>query len=281
MVIKIIHISDTHIGSVESAYEGKDCEPVFRETVKKIIDFKNKDQLDPSQIGMKYVVVHTGDIVDNANDDKYPVAQEILQGLVDEGFELFIVNGNHDLGSGTKGDYEFVRKFWNAFMVRFVKVKDSIPTFPVLKLVDNVAFVGLNSMEGEFHDNGGSTLADGSLGDLQRDRLEEMLSDLQVRKNQGEIDHIVVCLHHHPFETWLNFGHALNDRSKLEKILEKYDVRVLLFGHKHEGYKSGNYKKWNIPYCYDGSSTTGKREPYATPPRVIDLSVIFSASKII
>jgi predicted phosphodiesterase len=66
----------------------------------------------------------------------------------------------------------------------------------------------------------------------------------------------VVYLHHHPFHP-LPF-HELKDSESLGRII-KGKVDVLLFGHNHAGDNFNGGRGWLIPRCYDGGSSTRKK----------------------
>ena len=98
---KIIHLSDLHVGH-------EDCGNKFRTIIDNIAFLKQ-----PAQ---NYVVVITGDIVDNANDisftDEAIASIRLLEKL---GYTVLPVPGNHDYGTGTRGDMKFVGIFKERF----------------------------------------------------------------------------------------------------------------------------------------------------------------------
>ena len=65
---------------------------------------------------------------------------------------------------------------------------------------------------------------------------------------------MVVYMHHHPLDPIPQ--HELKDTRELDRVLGKYNVDAVLFGHLHHG------KKWNgwckIPRVYDAGTTTMK-----------------------
>jgi hypothetical protein len=168
-----------------------------------------------------------------------------------------VIPGNHDYGSGSKGNKRYVSLFKQAFY------HDSSITYPKLDMIDEVAFIGLDSMEAPFEwlDVWG---ADGELGEKQLAALDELLScdELQNKKK-------VVYLHHHPFD-WRGRLHMLKDYQPFKQVIEGR-IDCLLFGHNHDGKQYPH--KWGIPHCYDGSSSTGKTgdKQEATRVRLIAL----------
>ncbi|MEO5375238.1 MAG: metallophosphoesterase [Alphaproteobacteria bacterium] len=238
---KIIHLSDLHIGL-------DDCARRMGLLVQAIAFAKKP--------ASNYVIVITGDIVNNAFDSSLiPEALSFIKKLKDSGYDVLIAPGNHDYGSGALADKDLVAPFKKAFF------GDPKQEFPKLDIIDGVAFVGIDSMKGElgFIDRIG---AEGEITSKQLGKLDEILK----RKDVQDCAKRVVYLHHHPFDP--RPFHGLKDSAALENVLKDAKVSALLYGHNHDG---GVWNgTWGIPRCYDGSSSTGARlKP--TLPRVIDL----------
>lgn len=240
---KIIHLSDLHVGY-------KDCGDNLKDIISEIID-----RYQPAS---DYVVVITGDTVDDANQiDAYKNALAILNLLTKAKYQVLVVPGNHDYGSGGLGNEKFVKLFKIAYF------GDENISYPKLDIIDNVAFIGLDSMAATFgwFDRLG---ADGELGEEQLSALNELLMSSKLTGKKK-----VVYLHHHPFDG-KGRAHMLKDYKKFKKIVEN-KIDCLLFGHNHDGNQYPDV--WGIPYCYDGSSSTGKSAPKnpATKVRMIEL----------
>lgn len=242
--MKIIHLSDLHIGH-------KDCGKKFRTII------ENINSLEQPAKG--YIIVITGDIADNANK---PEQREEAAGAVEDlekyGYRVLVVPGNHDYGTGTIGNLRNV----SLFKERFFKNPDI--TFPKLDIIDEMAFIGLDSTAEELHWHD-KILAQGELGMKQLESLTSILCDNKV-KNLKKI----VYLHHHPFD--FKLGRQLKDSDKLKKIIENR-IDLLLFGHYHRS-KTDAGKifngVWGIPRCYNAGTATHKN---GNPGfhRVIDL----------
>ncbi|MGE0084030.1 MAG: metallophosphoesterase [Desulfococcaceae bacterium] len=239
---KIIHLSDIHIGY-------KDMGTRFDGIVTRMIFHK--------QPANNYVLVITGDIVDDATEDgSYEEACHQLSRLKEAGFMVLTVPGNHDYGSGVLGHPKYVEKYKQYFY------GDISVTYPKLDFIENIAFAGLDSMADELHGHD-RIFAEGELGARQLERLKNMLETDSVRN----AEYTVVYLHHHPFHP--TPAHHLKDSDKLGHVLRKYKIDALLFGHNHEGkvWNGG----WGIKRAYDAGSSTGKGGKVG-PHRVIDLS---------
>lgn len=240
---KIIHLTDTHLGY-------KNLSSRMREIVTRIIYTKEE--------ASNYVIVHTGDIVEDATDDGcYDEANMHFNRLKDAGFHILAVPGNHDYGTGSLSHKKYISKFKKAFF------GDTNITYPKLDVIGEIAFIGLDSMAEElnWYDR---LSAEGELGEDQLNRLSIMLTQ---DPDVAEAKHVVVYLHHHPFHP-KPFLH-LKDSDDLGKILKEHNISAILFGHNHDGKKWNG--KWGVSRVYDGGTSTGKKGK-PCPHRVIDLS---------
>lgn len=239
---KIIHLTDTHIGF-------QDLSTKMGDIVTRIIYTKE----DASN----YVIVHTGDVVEDATrDGSYEEALSHFNRLKDAGFTVLFAPGNHDYGTGSRGSEKYVAKFKQSFH------GNTSLTYPIKTIIDEIAFIGLDSMAEELHFYD-KYWAEGELGDAQLDRLSAMLNSDEVKRCPFK----VVYLHHHPFHP--KPFHQLKDSKKLEKVLKQHKISALLFGHNHDGRVWSGC--WGIPRVYDGGTSTSK-EGKPNPHRVIDLS---------
>lgn len=260
--MKIIHFSDIHIGYKDKEYSNKYS--VADDRFSLIIDnlhvkLKELNKLKQNE----YVMIITGDLVNQAgdNDDdgyqNYKIMKNILTKLNNNGFKnILIVPGNHDyykpyLHSDKKLVQVFKDNFWG-----FTQKPALTEDYPRLNIINNVAFIGLDSMSAE---NGliKSWGADGDLGRPQKDRLVNLLNNDSVQKCK----HRVIYMHHNPFD--LNYWHILRDAKEFKDILKSYNnthtdkkIDLLLFGHTHNAQKyDGNCE---ISRCYEAGTTTRK-----------------------
>lgn len=242
---KIIHLSDIHVGH-------EDCGERFRTIIGNI----SRKMQPPEQ----YIIVITGDIVENANHHEFPdEALDAVRQLELNGYHLLVVPGNHDYGTGIWGNEQFVAVFKEKFF------GNTAITYPKLDIIEEVAFIGLDSTAEELHWTD-AVLSQGELGSKQLSRLKKLLSSPEIRDLKK-----VVYLHHHPFD--FKLGRQLKDRKKLEKIIAN-KVDVLLFGHYHSNPEfSGKdfHGTWGISRCYNAGTSTHKNGNKGYH-RVIDLS---------
>lgn len=229
---KIIHLSDLHVGH-------KDCGDRFR----LIIDCIS-GACKPSS---DYIVVITGDIADNAfHPEQFEEAAAGILKLEESGYRVLVVPGNHDYGTGILGH----RKFVGLFKERFFK--DRRISYPKVDLIDEFAFIGLDSTAGElnWHDR---FFSEGELGKAQLSRLKRIMQRPEVAASRK-----IIYLHHHPFDFKLVM--QLKDSDELKTIIAN-QVEILLFGHYHRDEETAlkiYHGTWGIPRCYNAGSSTRK-----------------------
>ena len=242
---KIIHLSDLHIGH-------EDCGKNFRRIINRI----SKTMLPAGN----YIIVITGDIVNNANHEDY--TNEAVKGvglLRKRGYRVLVAPGNHDYGNGADLKKEFVA----LFKQKFYGTEDF--SWPRLDIIGNTAFIGLDSMAEELHWYD-QFFPEGELGKPQLLSLKNILGEEKVAKRKK-----VVYLHHHPFD--YKFLMQLKDNDELRNVISDR-VDAILFGHYHrDGESAGrDYNgTWGIPRCYNAGSSTHKNGNTGFQ-RIIDLS---------
>ncbi len=242
---RIIHLSDLHVGH-------KECGTRFRTLINNITSLK--------QPSYNYIILITGDIVDNANHAEQ--ADEALDGirkLEESGYNVLVVPGNHDYGTGILGDEKFV----GSFKKRYYGSRKI--SYPKLDIIDEIVFIGLDSTVEELH-RIDRFLSEGELGEAQLRRLKRILNKPEVAGRRK-----VVYMHHHPFD--FKIGMQLKDSEGLRSIIENR-IDMLLFGHYHRDLSSAGkiyHGIWGIPRCYNAGSSTHKNGNTGFQ-RVIDLS---------
>jgi predicted MPP superfamily phosphohydrolase len=242
---KIVHLSDLHIGH-------EDCGARFRTIIKNI-----KSRAMPAD---NYIIVITGDIVDNAAHPEQAIeAADLIGQLKEQGYIVLAIPGNHDYGNGSWGDRKYVKEF------KKIYYNDPYISYPKLDIIDEMAFIGLDSMAEELHwyDR---IFSEGELGKKQLKRLRGILEKPEIVKTKK-----IVYFHHHPID--FKLAMQLKDKKQLKNIIENR-VDALLFGHYHSHSASAEKDfngTWGIPRCYNAGSSTHKNENYGFH-RIIDLS---------
>ncbi|MHC1736668.1 MAG: metallophosphoesterase [Ignavibacteriaceae bacterium] len=242
--MRIAHISDIHAGGSQRErklqYLDNLIFNVYRE---------NPDHL-----------VITGDISDNAKAADLNDLKIILDKY---GFysskRTSVVIGNHDIFGGVHYAADIIKfpqkcsktDFFAkvlSFREHLCKLFDntimmhSQSVFPYLKIIDNTAFIALNTVD-KYYGFRNPFASNGRVGKNQRSSLETLLSLPEVRDKQK-----VILLHHHLYANneeskssesalW-NYieKHTMKLRGKnsLIKLFKKYGVRLILHGHSHE-----------------------------------------------
>lgn len=279
--MKIIHLSDTHIGNGDNA-ERTDL--VIAHVLANPPD-------DPSHC----VVLHTGDVIDKALPENRQAAKARLDRLQQAGFRVIVCPGNHDYG----GTWDVTREAARAFREEFSSYifPDGRQEFPVLlRPDDRHVLIALDSNAAELRFPQGC-FAEGHLGAGQLGRLNRLLDrdDVKGRK-------IILALHHHPFYYGFSVMPDVGDGRWLKNLVARLTrpfrrmkdayslcqvvrdrVQVLLYGHMHEGLDcSTESAMYGIPLALDGgSSTDTERVSDRLRYRVIDLDSLTHAVRTV
>lgn len=241
---KIIHLSDLHIGH-------EDCGVRFRTIIDNITLIKQ-----PAQ---NYIIVITGDIVENATrNEQIDEAVDALKLLERNGYKVLVIPGNHDYGTGGLGNRKFVSLFKKKYF------GNTAISYPKTDVIDEIAFIGLDSTAEELHWHD-RFLSEGELGKSQLKLLRIILDDPAIAPLKK-----VVYLHHHPFD--FKFGMQLKNNNDLKKVIQNR-IDAILFGHYHDSSGAGKifHGMWGIRRCYNAGSATHKNGNQGFH-RVIDLS---------
>jgi len=222
--MRILHISDLHIGKESDVDRWKNAEKLVREIKRAWGDDDDKP-----------LVLITGDVVDDGTEVEFIEARRILRPLHRAGFQVAPLPGNHDYG--WNGAHALEKKF-KLFKKYLLGIENRV-SYPDVPYANNdVTLITLNSMLAEtgFWDG---LLADGELGSRQLEDLDELITTL--RDERKKTHRIVVALHHHPFQfpddpplrkIKERIGHRLKDAEELMEMLAGR-IDVLLFGHEH------------------------------------------------
>ncbi len=165
-------------------------------------------------------VVITGDVVNISSRREFAAARRWLEETTRMLGPLTLVPGNHDLyvAAARQGLRELAE--WMPGKAG----ADGMPLFPAVRVVRDVALIGLNSA---FPAPWGE--ASGALGTAQIERLRGVLADCAAKGLCR-----VVLVHHPPLpELERRERKALRDAPVLEEVLRENGVELVLFGHTH------------------------------------------------
>ncbi|MEL7544105.1 MAG: metallophosphoesterase [Pseudomonadota bacterium] len=181
-------------------------------------------------------VALTGDIVNLSLPQEFAASAPWLAKL-GRPDDVSVVPGNHDAytpvaldkGLGTWATY--MRS--NAAGAAYVQslVEEPYTGFPYVRIVGDLALIGVAS--------GIPTrpfLAQGTLGDAQRDALEDALRALALRELCT-----VLMIHHPPLPAISAPTRDLTDAEELAALLSRYQIHLALHGHNHR-----NELNWGV-----------------------------------
>jgi 3',5'-cyclic AMP phosphodiesterase CpdA len=268
--MKLIHISDTHIGRGDNTFR-------FERVVDDLL-------ANPPDAPGNCVIVHTGDLIDSATEANRQAGRLLLDRLATR-YRVLLCPGNHDYGDAMSVDEEDAQAFQLMFGDFIFQGKPH--EFPVLSEVGNHVFIGLdsNAEELSFWER---WFAEGHLGERQLSSLNQLLDSPALSGKQ-----VVIYLHHHPFTFGYSVMPDVGDRNPLNylyvqltrpflRLKDAYSLcqvlrdrtQGLLFGHMHYGLDcSGDGRKYGIKLALDGSSTTcTDNDTDRMRYRVVDLS---------
>jgi len=232
-MIEIIHVSDLHFGKTKDWT--KKAQRLLKNILGKFPADKNKNT---------YLLI-TGDIIDNwdiaknAWKTQYKLAEEALSVFK---LKVGMVPGNHDYGLGGFGYSKECVEYFDDSFLPVLGIRHRFRTKrPFHKILDDgkgskVLIIGLNSC---LMTPSPLDIARGEIGERQRARLDEILSD-RANKDIPKI----VYLHHIPHRRAKGIGMSLMDYRKLMAVVEGR-VKALAFGH--EGAMKDPSKKRTTP----------------------------------
>lgn len=213
-MIEIFHVSDLHFG------KGKK-----RTKRAKLLLRKIKEKFGIEQGGNRYLLI-TGDIVQDGRKRQYKKA---LKALIPFKGNVHAVPGNHDYGFLGFGYSKRCAKNFDNILVQELGINHPyFPKEPSSRILEDgegnkVFLIGLNSCSKTplpFD------IAEGNIGDNQRDSLDEILIN-QAYKDTPKI----ILLHHIPHRRAHGIGMSLKDHRKLMAIVRNR-VDALTFGHE-------------------------------------------------
>ncbi|MCX7984980.1 MAG: metallophosphoesterase [Bacteroidetes bacterium] len=254
-IVKIAHISDTHVSRQYYREHMKSLKMLLREML---------------HDGIDHILV-TGDIVSTGEEDDYYLAREIFQsfGLLNAE-RMTVVPGNHDIFGGPHRaidilsfpqhirSVDYVRGlelFQQFFAETFYGCTRLHPTqlYPFVKKLDDVQIVGLNSIPPwslRYNPLGSNGMLDAG----QYEALERLAAAHDLKNS-----YTIVLLHHHfndlvkpdiqeSGKLWLKVESRtmrMRKRKKLLKLFQQLGVRYVFHGHIH---RNEVYERNNIQF---------------------------------
>jgi len=175
-------------------------------------------------------VVITGDLTNLALETEFAMARDLLERDLElDPSRVTIVPGNHDLYThGSEKKRRFAEYFGGYMKSDLPELAVEVPAgaFPIVKLRDGVAFIGLSTAVPR-----PPLMASGRLGAAQLDALRRVLAHPEVVKRTA-----VVALHHpahNPSSRLKARVEGLDDADELLAQLGELEHCLLLHGHLH------------------------------------------------
>ncbi len=244
----ISHISDLHLPIKKK--------PKYKELFnKRIIGFINwhlnrknnhsdniiRDLInDLKKQGSDHLIV-SGDLVNLSLEDEYINASKILKKIsIPE--NISVVPGNHDCY--IQMDFDKSITHWKDYiktdvvLSKYFKMKKN--TFPYLKVRNEIALIGLSTAI--------PTLPFMCYGKIGKDQLRK-LEDIFIYLSKKNYFKILIL--HHPIHKIGTFNYkGLIDNDKLIKLLDDYNIELLLHGHLHKDSTTYLKTKNSIIPCF-------------------------------
>ena len=168
----------------------------------------------------------TGDLTHLSLSAEFKKARQWLQSLGSPS-QVTVIPGNHDTYVHT--DWYKTMAYWSEYMrsdtprVEDHNVENMDRIFPCLRIRGRLALIGVCTAQPS-----APHLAVGSIGALQLDRLEKILSQTARQKYFR-----VMLIHHSPAPGTDSWRKRLTDAADLRSLLEKYGAELILHGHAH------------------------------------------------
>lgn len=209
------------------------------------------------------LVVITGDVTESGLAYELDAAEELLEAVAAEG-RLMVVPGNHDTSLHGLNASNIINRLSGArreiserFAALSARGENARPIgsrhspWPIRRdlAAGRCVVYGLDSTRAAF----GDLLARGCCGESQLDALDRELDDLSPDQR------VVFALHHHVTRHpsgrgAFDFDPALEllDKRDVQKLLRRYQVELVLHGHRHRFW----HRRFRDTQVIGGASTT-------------------------
>tara|TARA_B100001093_G_scaffold518668_1_gene604362 strand:- start:404 stop:1312 length:909 start_codon:yes stop_codon:yes gene_type:complete len=242
--IRIAHFSDTHVLSLNGVGPRRFLNKRWTGAVNLALNRSRHYRVDIFERLLSAVVdaqpdhsVCTGDLVNLALEPEFVRVSQLLNDAFDSS-DLTVVPGNHDYYVKEAIAARLFETTFGLFQTRDVVVDEAEP-YPVVRLLDDVAIVGLNSAIPT-----PVFLANGRIGDAQLDRFSSVMTDEQLG------DRFRLMLVHHPLlpepKRRLDSARRLYDAEGLIRTINtlgEHGPDLVVHGHNHE------FKRMAVPGC--------------------------------
>jgi 3',5'-cyclic AMP phosphodiesterase CpdA len=242
--VRIAHFSDTHVLSLEGVGPKRFLNKRWTGAVNLALNRSRHYRVDIFERLLKAVTaaepdhsVCTGDLVNLALEPEFVRVSEMLQATF-EPEDLTLIPGNHDYYVKEAVDSRLFETFFGRYQT-YDLGPQSASGYPVARLLDEVAIVGLNSAIPT-----PVFLATGTVGEAQLNAFEEVMDDERIG------DRFRLMLIHHPLlpepNRRLDSARKLLDADQVIASLNSLQAKgpdLIVHGHNHE------FKRMAVPGC--------------------------------
>ncbi|MCB0728765.1 MAG: metallophosphoesterase [Ignavibacteriae bacterium] len=234
---KIAHISDIHL-----SYDDKNR---FGEKLVEVLKDIQGRECDH--------IIITGDLVDNPEAENFQYLREIISHFeLLNSDKLSVIPGNHDIFGGAPQGMNFFtfptickevvyKENEDLFVESFRESFPEKTTFPYLKILGNIALIGVNSVDKWSQDKN----VEGSNGRVTKEELKDLKDILNSVETKGKYK--IIMIHHYFNELEDDEGYPLHNlwlrsidwkmkiygKKKLTSFFKRHKVNMVLHGHSH------------------------------------------------
>ena len=227
MSFLLAHLSDLHLGPLPDFRR----RALLSKRITGFINWKRNRGAGKSPDALNLLIDHlrkqkpdhiavTGDIVNLALREEWPLAKEFMQKLGSPDHVSF-VPGNHD--AYVPGAYQKMLQWLMPYMLGIGQTRVNF-NFPWTRQIGFVRLIGISTAYAS-----APFMATGRIGTSQLKRLEAMLA----RDAQHPHGVTVLLIHHPPFLEATKWHKRLTDIKALQKVIHRYPVDLILHGHNH------------------------------------------------
>ncbi|MEE2786190.1 MAG: metallophosphoesterase [Myxococcota bacterium] len=254
--VRIAHFSDTHVLSLTGMGPGRFLNKRLTGAVNLALNRSRHYRVEIFEALLRAVKainpdhsVCTGDLVNLALEPEFERVGQILESHFASD-ELTVVPGNHDYYVKEAVQGRLFEKTFGQWQPQAVTVGSESGPYPVVRLLNDVAVIGINSAIPT-----PVFMASGRLGAQQ-------LADMRLILNHNEVkDRFVICLVHHPLlpepARRLDVTRRLEDADDFIRLLQSEgpkSVDLVVHGHNHE-FKRQRVPDTSIPLIQVGSAS--------------------------
>ncbi len=230
--MRIAHVSDLHLLSLEGVKLHQFASKRWTGGVNLALNRGRHHQTavfdalvdDVNAQGIDHVAC-TGDVTNLAFESEFTFARERFERFTIGPANVTCIPGNHDTYvASAAGAFERILAAYSKTDAEFDEGRQGIEQWPIVRVRDGVAVIGLSTSEPSFW-----FFAYGKLGQAQLERFEKVMSDPRLA---GKFR--LVLVHHPPAGPYTKKRmRHLRDHEAFAKVLARTGADLVLHGHEH------------------------------------------------